>query len=179
MTDLKDDNQLALLAARGDGDAFQCLLERHYDMMFRVAYRFCSHREEAEDIAQDVCLSLPSRLKHFEGRSAFSTWLYRVVVNRAKDAARKASSLERLHSEYGEVEDLARGDAIEANKQSQWLSEILAELSDDLKETAILVVGEEMTQHQAAEVLGVKEGTIAWRMSELKKVLRIRAKEEA
>lgn len=179
MGSTQDDKALALLAAKGDGDAFRQLLEVHYDLIFRVAYRFCGHREEAEDVAQDVCVALPRALKQFDGRSAFSTWLYRVVVNRAKDVKRREATAKRVASEYIEVEDLRQGEAQAAAHQAEWLHEMLDQLSDDQRQTAILVVGEGLSHAQAAELLEVKEGTISWRMSELKKSLKAMAKEEA
>lgn len=48
------DNELAFLAAKGDGDAFRALLERHYERVFRIAYRFSGKREDAENVAQSV-----------------------------------------------------------------------------------------------------------------------------
>jgi len=175
----RQDITLALLAGKGDGDAFRQLLETHYDMLFRVAYRFCGHWEQAEDIAQDVCVSLPARLKSFKGDAAFSTWLYRVVVNACKDVKRKEATSARLHSEFAELDELSRGEAAEHQRQMVWLNEMMTQLSDDLRETAVLVVGEGMSHTQAANVLNVKEGTISWRMSELKKALRELAKETA
>lgn len=168
-----------MLAAKGDGDAFRRLLEVHYDLIFRVAYRFCGHREQAEDIAQDVCVSLPRALKQFDGRSAFSTWLYRVVINRSKDVKRREVTANRVASEYLEVESLRQGEVLDAAAQVEWLHEMLARLPDDLRQTAVLVVGEGLSHAQAAELLDVKEGTISWRMSELKKALKAFAKEEA
>lgn len=173
------DNQLARLAAKGDGDAFRALLERHYDAIFRIAYRFCGHREEAEDIAQDVCVSLPKRLKGYRGDSRFSTWLYRVVINRAKDVRRSQSSTRDLHNDFGEIEELRRGEEALKNRELRWLNDAMARLSDDLRETALLVVGEALSHAQAGEVLGLSEGTVSWRMSELKKALREIASEEA
>ena len=173
------DKALARLAAKGDGDAFRQLLERHYDTIFRVAFRFCGHREEAEDIAQDVCVSLPAKIKTFKGDSAFTTWLYRVVVNRVKDWKRKQATSERIHNEYGDIETLRRGEAANAERESRWLNEVMSRLSDDLQETAALVVGEGMNHREAAEILDLKESTVSWRMGELKKALRKLAKEEA
>ena len=55
----------------------------------------------------------------------------------------------------------------------------MARLGPDLRDTVALVLGEELTQAEAAKVLGVSEGTVAWRMSEVKKRLRRMAQEEA
>jgi len=173
------DNDLARLAARGDGDAFRALLERHYDRVFRIALRFCGRREDAEDVAQDVCMSLPAKLKTFRGDATFTTWLYRVVVNRVRDAQRKAITSERIHLEYGEVEDLRRGEEAHKADAIEWLHQAMNHLSSDLQETAVLVVGEGLSHAEAGEVIGVRESTVSWRMHELKKQLKQIAKEEA
>ncbi|MEM9332908.1 MAG: RNA polymerase sigma factor [Pseudomonadota bacterium] len=173
------DEALVKLAVNGDGEAFGHLLERHYDLLFRVAYRFCGHREEAEDIAQEVCVSLPSKLKTFKGQSRFTTWLYQVVVNRVKDWKRKQSTASRLQNAYVEVEALRQEEAAETSRNLKWLEELMAQLPEDLKETAVLVLGEGMNHREASEVLGLKESTVSWRMGELKKALRIMAREEA
>ena len=83
------DNELAGWAAAGDADAFRALLGRHYDGIFRLAFRFTGHRADAEDIAQDVCVGLADRLGSFRGEAKFSTWLYRIVVNVCRDRLRR------------------------------------------------------------------------------------------
>ena len=55
----------------------------------------------------------------------------------------------------------------------------MARLSDELRDTVALTLGEGLSQAEAGEVLGVSEGTVAWRMSEVKKKLRALAQEEA
>ena len=179
MDQIAGDDQLAVMAAKGDRDAFRQLLERHYDRIYRIAYRFIGHREEAEDLAQDVCVALPSSLKSFRGDAQFSTWLYRVVINRAKDLKRHQSRSTRAFEEYGKAEDIRRGEEADNKKQLQWLEEAMSRLSHELRETAILVVGEGLKHAEAAEVLGISEGTVSWRVSELKKALREFAKEDA
>jgi RNA polymerase sigma-70 factor (ECF subfamily) len=60
-----------------------------------------------------------------------------------------------------------------------WLTTAMQRLSPELRDTVALVLGEDLTQSQAGEILGVSEGTIAWRMSEVKKRLRAMAAEDA
>ena len=65
------------------------------------------------------------------------------------------------------------------NRAAQdWLAEAMQALSDELRDTVALVLGEELTQKQAAQVLNLSEGTIAWRMSEVKKHLRAQFEKE-
>ncbi len=67
---------------------------------------------------------------------------------------------------------LSEGDAADTAKRLSWLQMALDTLSDDLRETAALTLGQDMNFAQAADVLGVAEGTVAWRMSEIRKRLK-------
>jgi RNA polymerase sigma-70 factor (ECF subfamily) len=66
----------------------------------------------------------------------------------------------------------------EAREAQDWLTTAMNRLPPDLRDTVALTLGEDMTQADAASVLGVSEGTIAWRMSEVKKRLRAMAAQE-
>jgi len=168
MTDLK----LVEQASQGDRDAFQRLLERHYDTIYRFAHRFAGNAHDAEDIAQDVCLKLVDALGTFRGNARFSTWLYRVVLNAARDFARKGTTRAAAHQVYGEVRELDRADAVENQARASWLGEALDALDPGLRETALLVVAEELSHAQAAEILDCAETTVSWRMGEVRKKLK-------
>ena len=169
------DEDLAFAAASGDGDAFGALLARHYDRLFRLAFSLTGRRAEAEDLTQDICAALPAKLAGFRGQSRFTTWLYRVTVNAAHDQRRRAATHARAASGWGDWE-LDRQAAMAAEAEAQgWLMQAMAALPADLRDTVALTLGEELTQGEAAEVLGISEGTVAWRMSEVKKKLRAMA----
>lgn len=173
------DQDLAKSAAQGDAASFQALLERHYETIYAVAYRYSGQREDAEDIAQDVCLSLASKLRSYRGEARFKTWLYRITVNAARDLHRRRAASGRLNETYAELTDLARGEEAQTAAEIAWLYECLDRLAETSRETAVLVLAEGMSHKQAAEVLEVKESTISWRMHELKKQLKALAEEEA
>jgi RNA polymerase sigma-70 factor (ECF subfamily) len=80
MLKVTDDSDLAACAAGGDRAAFAQLLERHYDLIYRVAYRYSGSTADAEDIAQNICVGLAAKLARFSRRSSFSTWLYALVL---------------------------------------------------------------------------------------------------
>lgn len=167
-----DDNQLAAQAARGDAGAFRLLLERHYDSVYRIAFRFSGQREDAEDLAQDVCTSLARKILSFRGEAQFSTWLYRVVMNAARDAHRKRATAVKATKAYSEVSELERGEKAAADKDAAWLYNALEEVGPDLKETAVLVLAEGFNHAEAANILDIKESTVSWRMHELRKHLK-------
>ncbi len=166
------DNELAERAAGGDAIAFRLLLERHYDSVYRIAFRFCRQREDAEDIAQDVCASLVTKLRTFKGDAKFSTWLFRVVVNAVRDMQRKQATTGRNNRDYGELLELTQGLEIEKAKEIKWLYEMIDQVGEDLRETAILVLAEGMSHSEAGDILGIKEATVSWRMHELRKKLK-------
>lgn len=173
------DETLATAAAGGDRAAFAALVGRHYDRVHALAWRLTGSAAEAADLAQDICAALPAKLQGWRGEARFTTWLYRVVVNAASDRRRRLASHAKAAQGWGDWE-IARQDEIATERAAlDWLAQAMRRLPDDLRETVALVMGEELTQAQAAEVLGLSEGTVAWRMSEVKKRLRAIAAEEA
>lgn len=174
-----DDETLARAAATGDRSAFGVLLARHYDRIYGLAYRLTGSRAEAQDLTQDICAALPAKLAGWRGASRFTTWLYRVTVNATHDQRRRQATRARASAGWGDWE-LARQDEIATQAEAlDWLTQAMQRLSPELRDTVALVLGEELTQGAAAEILGVSEGTIAWRMSEVKKRLRAMAAEDA
>jgi RNA polymerase sigma-70 factor (ECF subfamily) len=166
------DNELAGRAAAGDAAAFRALLERHYDGIFRLAYRLTGNRPDAEDIAQDVCVGLADRLGSFRGEAKFSTWLYRIVVNVCRDRWRRRAIAQHATAHFAEIEDLNRAADAERGEQLGWVWQMLDRFSEDIRETAILVLAQQLNHGEAAEILGVKESTVSWRMHELRKELK-------
>jgi RNA polymerase sigma factor (sigma-70 family) len=172
------DESLARKASDGDGAAFAALIERHYDALFRLAFRMTGDRAEAEDLTQDICAALPAKLAGFRGEARFTTWLWRVVVNAAQDRRRRAATHDRHATGWGDWEQNRRAAQKEAQEAVDWLTHAMRALPEDLRDTLALVL-DDATQEAAAEVLGIAPGTVAWRISEAKKMLRaMREKED-
>ena len=141
-------------------------------------YRYTGNRSAAEDLTQDICAALPAKLAGFRGSARFSTWLYRVAVNAAHDRRRRQASHARAADGWGDWELARRAEIAETTAQVDWLMQAMARLNDDLRDTLALVL-DELSQAEAAEILGVSEGTISWRVSQAKKHLAaMRATEE-
>jgi RNA polymerase sigma-70 factor, ECF subfamily len=75
----------------GDRNAFRVLADRHSRSIFRVIYRMTGNQEDTEELVQETFLRAYKNLERFELRANFSTWLYRIAVNRTLDflSARK------------------------------------------------------------------------------------------
>ena len=91
-----DDLGLVDRANRGDGDALETLVQRHQAWVYNVAVRMLAHPADAEDATQEIFIKALTRLASFEGRSAFRTWLYRIVVNHVLNMKRGRAEPESL-----------------------------------------------------------------------------------
>ncbi len=165
------DEELAAAAAKGDEAAFATLIERHYDRIFRLAFRFTGAQHEAEDLCQDICAALPTRLATFAGTARFTSWLYRVIFNAAQDRRRRMAAHRRAAEGWGEVEPVRRAAAADEQSKKDWLMSAMGRLPEDLRDTLVLIL-DDLSHAEAAQILGVSEGTISWRMSEVRKHLR-------
>jgi RNA polymerase sigma-70 factor (ECF subfamily) len=169
------DETLARQAGAGDRPALQRLLERHHDTAFRFAYRLLGSRADAQDVAQLVCIRLVERIASYRGESRFSTWLYQLVLNACRDHIRQQGRVRELQKGFAAFHADAAADWADSDQRVRWLYRALDQLKPDLKETALLILAEEVTQDDAATILGISAGTVAWRMSEVKKRLRAMA----
>ena len=172
------DEALASAAAGGDRDAFAALLARHYDRLFGLCFRLTGTRAEAEDLTQDICCALPAKLGSYRQAARFTTWLYRVAVNAAHDRRRRIATHRKAADGWGGWEINRRAGIAEAAEAEVWLATTMARLTPEQRDTVALTLGEELSQKEAAEILGLSEGTVAWRMSEVKKRLRDIARAE-
>jgi RNA polymerase sigma-70 factor (ECF subfamily) len=172
-----DDSELVRQALRGDRAAFRRLVDRHYDMIYRIARRYVGSAADAEDIAQDVCLALVTKLAQFKGGSRFSTWLCAIVINQCRDFSRRRKAAQKLVENYVFRRASEDADHADSERRSEWLKAALLGLEPALRETALLVVGEDFSHAEAAEALGCAESTVSWRMHMVRKALRARMDE--
>lgn len=76
-----DERALLACARAGDAAAFETLVATHYRYAFRIACRWLGHESDAEDVTQIVCMKLSETIRGFDGRAAFTSWLYKVTLN--------------------------------------------------------------------------------------------------
>jgi RNA polymerase sigma-70 factor (ECF subfamily) len=138
--------------------------------MFKVAWQWCGTREDAEDIAQEAAIKLANNIAGFMFESAFTTWLYRLVINTAKDyykaknrrGAREMPLFEDavyVSPDLDPEQKLSCKDTLKA----------ISDLPEQLRETVILVCWQGLTHREASEVLDCEEGTVSWRIHEARK----------
>lgn len=169
---MQTDNHLQLIrqAQQGDRDAFAQLVDEHYDTLYRFAYRWAGNQADAEDIAQLACIKLARSLCQFSFRSAFTSWLYRLVINCAKDWHKS----QRRHSPARDFTPQMDSVVHHGGEHERYLQQLLLRIErmgEGFRETALLVHGEGFSHKEAADVLAVKESTVSWRLHEIRKRL--------
>jgi RNA polymerase sigma-70 factor (ECF subfamily) len=150
------DRELLLAHCSGDPNAFGELFRRHKDRMWAVALRTTRDPEIAADAVQDGFISAFRRADSFRGDAQVTTWLHRIIVNACLDRLRRTKPTSQL-PEY----DLAdRHDAHSSTVVRLDVQEALGKIPEGQRLALTLVDMQGMPVVEAAEVLGVAEGTI-------------------
>lgn len=165
------DANLAAAAAAGDRAAFEVLLRRHYDRVHGLAWQLTGSRADADDIAQEVCCTLVEKIGSFRGEAKFTTWLTGITFNAYRDFRRRRRSLGGMIDRLTVLAGLAAAPDGRDAYDAVWIRSAVARLKPALRDTVVLVAGQQLTHAEAAEVLGVAENTIAWRMHEVRRIL--------
>ncbi len=155
-------------AQGGDVASFSELLDLHYGTIYRIAWKWCGHRTNAEDITQQSCIKLASSLAQYRFQAAFTSWLYQLVISCARDWQR--TQRRHQHDSLPDEEPMAGG----AGRPEDYiylvqLLDQLDEVGEGMKETALLVHGEGLSHAEAGRILSVSESTISWRIHAIRK----------
>jgi RNA polymerase sigma-70 factor, ECF subfamily len=165
------EQELALAAASGARDAFAQLVERSYGRVYRLAYRFVGSREDAEDVAQTVCVKLATAIRGFRGEARFATWLHRLTVNAALDHLRDKPP--DGHDDQAMLAAESMDAAPDGTVFNQDLWRAVRRLPPQQRDAVLLVYGEDCSHQEAAQALGCAEATVSWHLHEARKALKI------
>jgi RNA polymerase sigma-70 factor (ECF subfamily) len=169
-----------------DERAFRELIEAHRDRVFNITYRMLGNRAEAEDVAQEVFISVFKTIETFREESRFSTWLYRVTVNHCKN---RIKYLARRHErDRDELDEMSHGTngatgvpshvqpdrALEGAQLEVLLQAAIANLDDDQRLVVVLRDIEDLSIEEICEITGLPDGTVKSRLHRARLVLRKR-----
>ena len=182
MTDL-DHSLLRRLRDR-DERAFRELIEGHRDRVYNICYRMLGHKHEAEDVAQEVFITVFKTVETFRGDSKFSTWLYRVAVNHCKN---RIKYLARRHDrDRDELDESSNGPngaiggpmpaapdrALESVQMESLLQEAINSLDEEQRIVVVLRDVEDMSIEEICEITKLPDGTVKSRLHRARLVLR-------
>lgn len=167
------DRELAVRAAAGDAAAFGTLLERHYDRIYRLAWRLVGSRDDAEDVAQDVCVKLATAIRGWRGEAELSSWIWRIAWNAATDMLRARQRTRATDpSEMASLAEAPIPVTPEDRVEGQELWQAVRALPPQQRDAVLLVYGEDMSHGEAAAVLGCSEKTVSWHLHAARKRLK-------
>ena len=170
-----------------DERAFRELIDGHRDRVFNITFRMLGNRAEAEDVAQEVFITVFKTIDTFREESKFSTWLYRVAVNHCKNRIKYLSRRhDRDRDELDETTNRsvaasgaigapppsAPDRALEGAQLEKLMQEAIASLDDDQRVVVVLRDVEDLSIEEICEITGLPDGTVKSRLHRARLVLR-------
>jgi RNA polymerase sigma-70 factor (ECF subfamily) len=179
---MEDEQEQALIERlrRQDEAAFNALVRLYEQRVFRLVLRMLGDRAEAEDVAQEVFVTIFKSIGGFRGESKLSTWIYRIATNHCKNRVKyldrrargKKTELDEL-SEHGAVESASMSSSAqvsrpdeqaEANQIESIVRAAIAELDEEQRELVVLRDVENLSYEEIQQITGLVEGTVKSRL---------------
>lgn len=156
----------------GDVAAERALYDAHVERVYRLAYRLAGEADLAQDFTQETFVRAFNKLREFQGRSAFGTWLHAIAVSVSLNALRK---VKKIREREVEIEDIAPLYTTERRAEpdlKQRLKDAIAALPEHYKAVFVMYDMEGYTHEEIGGVLGVPVGTSKARLSRAREKLR-------
>lgn len=174
----EEDLRMARACADGDSDVFAAIYRKHGERMKSIAYNQLGNRSDAEDAVQETFLKVHRAAASYNGEAAFTTWLYRILVNTCYDMLRKRSRRIR----EAPIDDLvAQGrpsNAVDDIKRMA-LRKLLEQLPEQRRTVFALFEIEGLSHSEIAGILDITEGNSKWILFSTKKQLQEQWKKAA
>ena len=148
-------------------------------LIWRICWHYTGNRESAEDCGQETMIRIWRSLESYRGDCALESWVYRIAANCCMDWLRKKKrdksvSMEPLQEQGFDPADPSPGteDQVVAEDEHRRLREAITQLPDEQREALILTQLEKIPYEEAAQMLGVSEGTVKSRVNRAKARLK-------
>jgi len=182
-----EDLEYVIRCQKGDTDAFDVLVERHQKKMLNIAFRMMGDYEEACDVTQEAFVSAYKSIKKFKAEARFSTWLYRIVVNYAKNRLKQLNGLAKREGvSIDETEDKRAdtmmnaslvnhanpGTEMETREREAHVQQCISSLDEDYREVLVLRDIQGFSYDEIKEILNIPDGTVKSRLSRARNALK-------
>lgn len=161
----------------GDSSAFACLVRRHTDKFYKLAYRILVNPSDAEDVVQEAFLKLWQcpYLWSDTKNSKFTTWFYRVISNRCIDLKRKQIPMQ-MNEDFDIKQEQQLDDELHKKQQKLLLESLLLQLPERQRLAIILCFQEELHHKEAAEIMDISTKALESLLMRGKSTLKEKAK---
>lgn len=179
---MKSDEQVIQSILSGDNTHYRDLVSRYQHKVYSVALKITNNQKDAEDISQEVFIKAFQALSGFQSQSSFSTWLYKITVNRCLDWKRKYKAYEK-EKNTEEIEMFANEhheersspeEALLSNERSKAIGLAIQGLPKNYQSVISLYYFNNMTYQQIADKLGIAKKTVESRLYRGKMMLKER-----
>jgi len=170
-------------AKQGDMAAFEQIVIKYQSIIYNTALKISANTEDAYDISQEALLKIYKNIKYFEGKSKFSTWVYRIVTNTALDYIKKhrKGNVVSLNAEMGEDGDsyidnmkdnaLTPQEHLESEETKRLVHQALDKLNPNHRTVLVLRDINGLSYEEIAQVLMCSEGTVKSRINRARNAL--------
>lgn len=167
----EDDLRLARACADGDSEVFASIYRRHGERMKSIAYHQLGNVSDAEDAVQETFLKVHRAAASYNGEAAFTTWLFRILINTCYDMLRKRSRRIRETPIDDVVSGSRAGSAVDDVKRLA-LRKLLSDLPEQRRTVFSLFEIEGLSHAEIAGILDITEGNSKWILFSTKKQLQ-------
>jgi len=184
----RDESALIDRCLAGDDTAFDQIVLRYQDMVFSLSCRLLGGHDEAVDLSQEVFLQVYRKLSSFRRDASLRTWIYRIVINRAKNRQRwwkrRINEMTAVPIEEAETRtrsgaalfltsgDIAPDEALARKEQGQILHRAIEKLPFDQRTILLLKEIEGLSYEEISTTLDLPLGTVKSRLARARKSLR-------
>jgi len=167
----EDDVCLAQACAAGDRETFEQIYQQHGDRMKSIAYNHLGNISDAEDAVQETFLKVHRAASTYNGEAAFTTWLYRVLINTCYDALRRRQRRIREAPIDDALAATRAGSSVDDAKRIM-LRQMLDDLPEQRRTVFLLFEVEGLSHAEIAQILDISEGNSKWILFATKKQLQ-------
>jgi len=168
-------------ASRGDWAAFQEIYKAHFQFVANVAYRVVNNLEDAQEVAQEVFVTVYRKLAQFRFDSSLKTWIYRITVNTAINYAKKAPREHKNGVEYEDIwgakESVEIKELVDGEYRENVLNSLLGALNPDQRACIVLRSVEGLSYEEIAATLQIPINTVRTRIKRARETMMALRKE--
>jgi len=170
-TEKAKDYALLMEIQHGSQEAFNKLVDRYKNRLFNLVVRMIPTREEAEDIVQETFLRVFQHKNNFDPKYCFSTWIYTIALNLAKNNLRRKKKVKFL--ELFDLEETSEEPAVEPGRVAlgPWIEKEIEKLPEKYKAAFLLREVDQLPYEEIAEITGVPTGTVKSRVNRARMIL--------